>query len=110
MEKTKTLDTWVEKYILEILPKIKEVLNPQSVIIFGSRVKGKGSEESDIDVLIVSDYFSDKSFLGRMPMMLRTFRFPRSVDYLCYSPDEFEIIKSNSIVVKEALNEGMRVV
>jgi len=110
MEQTKPTDIWVKHYISETLPKIKEALNPKSVIIFGSRVRGEGFEESDIDVLIVSDYFSDKSFLGRMPMMLRTFRFPRSVDYLCYSPDEFEIIKTSSIIVKEALNEGMRVI
>ena len=71
MEHTNQLDKFVEKYISDILPKIKEKLNPKSVIIFGSRARNEGSEESDLDVLIVSDFFAGKRFLGRIPMMLR---------------------------------------
>ena len=40
MGQTKPTDTWVEQYISETLPKIREALNPQSVIIFGSRIRG----------------------------------------------------------------------
>jgi uncharacterized protein len=110
MGRISQLDIFVERYINDILPKIKEKLNPKSVIIFGSRSRNEGSDESDLDVLIVSDFFAGKRFLGRIPMMLRMFRFQCPTDYLCYSPEEFEIIKSTSIVVEEALNKGIRVI
>jgi len=110
MKQSDQLDRFVEQYINDILPEIREKLNPKSVIIFGSRAINEGSEESDLDVLIVSDFFVGKRFLGRIPMMLRMFRFQCPIDYLCYSSEEFEIIKSTSIIVEEALNKGMRVI
>jgi predicted nucleotidyltransferase len=103
-------DMWIERFVKESMPIIRKVLNPNLVIIFGSRVKGKSSEESDIDVIIVSDFFRGKPFLGRMPIMLRLLRFPWPIDFLCYSPDEFEIIKNNSIIIQEALKEGLKLV
>lgn len=105
----KTYDELIERFIKEALPKIKEVLKPRLVLIFGSRVKGESSEESDLDVLIVSDFFIGKPFLGRMPFMLRMIRFPWHIDFLCYTPDEFEKIRRNSIIVQEALKEGVEI-
>jgi len=101
-------DAWVDRFIDEALPIIQKALDPEQVIIFGSRVVGTSAEESDIDVLIVSDAFRDEPFLGRMPKLLRLLRFPWPIDFLCYSPDEFEEIKTQSIIVKQAVKEGLR--
>jgi len=109
MKRYESADPWVEQFMREALPKIKEFLNPQLVVIFGSRLKGEGTEESDIDVIVVSDFFREKPFLGRMPMMLRMLHFPLSVDFLCYTPEEFKKIKTDSIIVQEALREGLEV-
>jgi predicted nucleotidyltransferase len=110
MEQNKSYDEWVERFIKEAIPKIKEIVKPHIVLLFGSRIKGGGSKESDIDVLIVSDFFDGKPFLGRMPIMLRMVRFPWPIDFLCYTPKEFANIRQNSIIVKEAINEGVEVV
>jgi predicted nucleotidyltransferase len=107
MGPSKSTDRIVKQFTDEILPKIRDTLKPNLVIIFGSRARGEASEESDIDVIIVSDHFRGKPFLGRMPMMIRTFRFPWSVDYLCYSPEEFSEIKSTSVIIQEALQHGI---
>jgi predicted nucleotidyltransferase len=109
MEPAKGADRIVKQFTDEVLPKIRDTLKPNLVIVFGSRARGEASEESDIDVIIVSDYFRGKPFLGRMPMMIRIFRFPWPVDYLCYSPEEFSEIKSSSIIVQEALQHGIEV-
>lgn len=107
MKPAKSNDRILKQFADEILPKIRDASKPSLVIIFGSRSRGEGSEESDIDVILVSDYFKGKPFLGRMPMMIRTFRFPWSVDYLCYTPEEFSEIKSSSIIIQEALQHGI---
>jgi predicted nucleotidyltransferase len=39
---------WVDRFEREILPEM--------VIILGSRIKGPANDESDIDVVIISDY------------------------------------------------------
>ena len=49
-------DKWIDLFIMEVLPKIKEKINPSRVIIFGSRVCGFATEDSDIDVIVVSDF------------------------------------------------------
>lgn len=107
MEPAKGPDRIVKQFTEQILPKIRDTLKPSLVVVFGSRVRGDASEESDIDVIIVSDHFRGKPFLGRMPMMIRAFRFPWPVDYLCYSPEEFSVIRSSSIIVQEALRHGI---
>ncbi len=110
MKETSSSDSILKQFNSEILPRIKKELNPRLVVIFGSRARGDSSEESDIDILIVSDFFTGKPFLGRMPMMLRTFRFRWPIDYLCYTSKEFEKIRSSSIIIQEALNQGIEVV
>lgn len=40
-----------------------------------------------------------------MENMLKLVRFPKHVDYLCYTPEEFERIKDSSSIVEDALEE-----
>ncbi len=102
-------DFWLEKFKREAIPKIKEAYSPEKVLIFGSRIKGNADEDSDIDVIIVSDLFRDIPFIDRMPLLLKLVRFPIHIDFICYTPDEFERIKDKSSVVMDALETGAMV-
>ncbi len=102
-------DRWVERFIKEALPKILSEVSPLLVIIFGSRVKGGAREDSDIDVIVVSDYFKDIPFIKRMPMLLRLVYFEKHIDFLCYTEEEFNRIKDESVIVRTALREGINV-
>ncbi len=44
-----------EEQIKEIAKKIIEAYDPQKIILFGSYVSGKPTEDSDIDLLIIKD-------------------------------------------------------
>ena len=72
-------------------------------MLFGSRAQGKAREESDLDVIIISDEFRNIPFIKRMTTIRRAVRFPKHVDYLCYTPEEFENIKTTSSIVMDAL-------
>jgi predicted nucleotidyltransferase len=74
-------------------------LTAEMVIIFGSRVLGTPVAESDIDVVVISRYFAKISFLKRMPLLLKEIPFPKHVDYLCYTPEEFEKLKASSTII-----------
>jgi predicted nucleotidyltransferase len=101
------MDKWIENF-KEVIPVLQKI-NPSRIIIFGSRARGDGKEDSDIDVIVVSDYFKGIPFLKRMPMLLRMIDFEKHIDFLCYTKDEFERIKDNSVIVSSALQEGIEI-
>jgi predicted nucleotidyltransferase len=98
-------DTWVERYRKEVLPKLADALTPSSILLFGSRVSGNARPESDLDVIIVAEAFAGIPFVRRMAYVLGLARFPKHVDYLCYTREEFARIKESSSVVQSALQE-----
>ncbi len=100
-------DELVQQFVEQALPRIRTQLKPELVLLFGSRARHTAREESDIDIIIVSQAFEGMHFLKRMPFMLRLVRFPRHIDFLCYTPDEFKQIRHTSAIVQEALQEGI---
>jgi len=103
-------DRWIERFREEALPKLVEEFSPENVLIFGSRASGSAEENSDIDVIVVSSYFADMPFLRRMPCVLKKVPFVKHVDYLCYTPDEYERIKDESVIIMDALENSMELV
>jgi predicted nucleotidyltransferase len=102
-------DFWLQGFERNVLPILVSEYKPETVIIFGSRVTGTAHEGSDIDVLIISNFFKDIPFIKRMPMVLKRARFEKHVDYICYTPTEFENIKDKSSVIMDALENGRKV-
>jgi len=96
-------DKWIEKFKQEILPQIIKEYNPEKILLFGSRVKGESDEDSDLDIIVISDSFNKIPFINRMSHLLKKFRFQKHVDYLCYTPEEFERLKNQSSILIDAL-------
>ena len=59
-------DKLVKKFLTEKIDVIVSKFNPEKLILFGSRAWGKPTDDSDIDLIIVSDYFKGQKFTGRM--------------------------------------------
>jgi uncharacterized protein len=102
-------DIWIERFQQEALPDIIKNINPLRVLFFGSRITGKATDESDIDIIIISNEFIGTPFIKRMEKILRIAKFPKHVDYLCYTPEEFENIKTSSSIIENALEECMEI-
>ena len=103
-------DPWIEKFLEKVLPVLKREVDPEAVLIFGSRMEGRAREHSDIDVVVLSEKFRGVPFLKRMPMLLGLARFEKHVDYLCYTVEEFANLKDKSVILREAAERGVRVV
>ncbi len=99
-------DFWLEKFEKEAYPLIIKQYNPQHVIMFGSRVVGKASDDSDIDLIIISEKFETVHKLRRMSQVLKLINFEKHLDILCYTPDEFERAKKTSAIVQNALENS----
>jgi predicted nucleotidyltransferase len=103
-------DRLIERFRREALPKLMEEFKPERVIMFGSRAKGTGKRDSDIDLIVISPYFKRIPFLKRMPLVLKKVPFSRHVDYLCYTREEYEKIKNESSVVMDALKNSLEII
>ena len=102
-------DIWIERFKKEALPRILERIQPARVLLFGSRATGDAREESDLDVIVISEHFRDVRFLKRMEMLLKIARFPKHVDYLCYTSEEFERIKGTSSLIQSAMKQWIEI-
>lgn len=103
-------DLWVRRFKRKALPVLISVFKPKEIIIFGSRISGKAHENSDIDVVMISDSFKNIPFIKRMPLVLKKAPFEKHVDYICYTPGEFNHLRYKSSVLMDALESGERVV
>jgi predicted nucleotidyltransferase len=102
-------DTWLQRFKKEVVPLLVREFQPEDVIVFGSQVTGNAHKDSDIDVVIIAESFKDIPFIRRMPAVLRKARFPKHVDYICYTPKEFDNIKDKSSIIMDALETGLKV-
>jgi predicted nucleotidyltransferase len=96
-------DQVIEVFRSDILPKLIEYFRPEGIILFGSRVQGTAHDESDLDVIVVSPFFRDIPQHERFPLIRKKIRTSYSIDYLCYTPEEFEQMKTRSSVLESAL-------
>jgi len=103
------VDYWIKRYRKEALPKLVDEFNPEKVILFGSRVLGTARKDSDIDIIVISSAFARIPFLRRMPLVLKKVPFPKHVDYICYTPEEYEKMKNESSLIMDALENSMEV-
>lgn len=99
----------VINYLKEFKKKINRHYPVKHFIIFGSMVTDSYKIDSDIDLIIVSERFSDYNFIDRAGLMYDYWNYDCPVDFLCFTPKEFEEKKKGISIVKEALKEGLNI-
>ena len=102
-------------YINDIINKLKKI-NSEKVILFGSHAYGTASDESDIDLIVVtSDEFYPKNYRERIDVQLKvsnalseiTKKIP--IDLIVYTKPMYnKFLEMNSLFCKE-INEKGRV-
>ncbi|MFH1608190.1 MAG: nucleotidyltransferase domain-containing protein [archaeon] len=99
--------------ILKLLRNFKKRINklyvPEKIIFFGSSATGKSRKDSDIDLIIVSKKFDGVSMLKRSPELYMKWDMDYPVDFLCYTPEEFEKKKKQVSIVRQAVKEGVEI-
>jgi len=88
--------------------KLSGFIPVTEMILFGSRATGKAGKESDVDLLVVSPAFKNmKSARGKGLYDFWDLDYP--VDFICYTPEEFEEQKKQVSLVRMALKEGIEI-
>lgn len=97
-------------YLLEkFKKKISSKINLDRFILFGSRATGDGNENSDVDLLLVSNDFKKKKYFERAPEIYLMWDYDYDVDILCLTPDELDKKSKEIGVISQAIKEGVEV-
>lgn len=87
---------------------VKEIsaYQPEKIILYGSAVRGKITEESDIDLLIIKK--TDKDMFERIGEVLPLLRgIPLPIEPIVLTPEEFDrMIKEGRLYAEMILKEG----
>lgn len=96
----------VKSYIKEYVKRLKKDIQPDKVILYGSYLKGKYKEGSDIDLIVISNYFSKMDEDERLNILYRkTVRIPLDFHLYGLTPQEVkEVHPITSLAL--ALKEG----
>ena len=86
--------------------KIKDKYSIKELILFGSRANGRWKKESDVDLLVIGN-FKEKTNLRRSPPLYLEWNIDLPVDFICYTPGEFNSLIKKASIAKEAKESGI---
>lgn len=89
--------------------RVAQTIPIERMVLFGSRARGDARAESDVDLLLVSPVFEGLSAGKRAAPLYRAWDAELPVDFLCYSPAEFERLRLRTSLVRIALEEGIEI-
>jgi uncharacterized protein len=81
----------------------------QKMLLFGSQANGKAGKDSDVDLIIVSRTFEGERFRFRPLGFRKYWASNLPVDFLCYTPKEFNRLKKQITLVREAVENGIEI-
>ena len=95
--------------IREFRKNLNKKIPVKKMILFGSYAHGKPNKDSDIDLLIVSSKFKRKRSFRRSLGFYEYWKLNYPVDFLCYTPNEFNRLKNKVTIVREAIRNGIEI-
>lgn len=93
--------------VTAFVKKVRAELDPEKIILFGSRAKGDYWKRSDYDFIIVSSAFEGMHWLHRISKVVGLWDSLSDIDALPYTPREFKEKSKTSSVVKNAVKHGV---
>jgi DNA polymerase sigma len=105
------MDRKPDKQTLTLLKKhlkyLRKRFKPQKILLFGSRARGDHFEESDIDLLIISEQFKELDWRERIIEAFGPWQDKVMLSPICITPEEFEHKKQELGIVAQAVEEGI---
>jgi len=94
------------KELHQVVEKLKTSYKPEKIILFGSLANGRIKKWSDIDLAIIKK--TKKRFLDRLEEVALLCDYSVGIDFLVYTPEEFEQMKSEKryFITDEIIKKG----
>ncbi|MFH0800232.1 MAG: nucleotidyltransferase domain-containing protein [Pseudomonadota bacterium] len=100
----------LEENLKKIIGILKKSYPPEKVILFGSLARGRVSPDSDIDILIVKRGVAPRYWDRVRELAPLLSGCSVGVDYLIWTPEEFELGRQENRFLKEEVLDCGRVV
>jgi predicted nucleotidyltransferase len=97
----------VTEILKEFKRKIEMKIKLQNLILFGSRARGNEKEDSDIDIIIVSEDFDGQKSFKRPIQFYRDWNYDYDTDIICLTPKELELKKKQVGIIQNAIKDGV---
>ncbi len=91
----------------EFKKQVGAALGVSKILLFGSQATGTAAKDSDVDLVVVSDKFKQMNFFRRAALMYDYWDLRVPVDFLCYTPKEFESLSKRITIVSHAVKHGI---
>lgn len=99
----------IKNKLMEFKKNLSKRLDIKEMILFGSYARGDYNRHSDIDLIIVSPNFENVKSFKRSIGLYKYMSLDLPVDYICYTPKEFQNQKKRVSLVRSALKEGVMI-
>lgn len=97
----------LEQDIKKFIGELKNTIDVEKAILYGSYARGNPHKDSDIDLAVVSPDFAKMDLFERAELLGRTVReCDHLLEPLAYSPEEFFEADTPSPLIKMIRNTG----
>jgi predicted nucleotidyltransferase len=94
-----------EKELARIVERLVQQYKPEKIVLFGSLAKGRGSGESDVDLLVIKR--TGERRVNRRVEALKGVSRRVPLDVIVLTPEEVEFLrKKGSSFIQEILSTG----
>lgn len=98
--------TDTERILQEIVQRIETVVQPERVILFGSRARGDARSDSDFDLLVIAES-EEPRYRRAAPLYAALADIPVETEVMVYTPaevDEWRMVPQSFVTT--AIREG----
>ena len=102
--------TVIEPRLKNFAARLRDEAGANRVLLFGSRARGDARQDSDYDVVVISEGFRGVAEVTRPVRLYRLFYdsgIHAPVDLFCLTPDEFDYASTHITLINAVLPEAI---
>ncbi|MEM4706237.1 MAG: nucleotidyltransferase domain-containing protein [Candidatus Methanomethylicaceae archaeon] len=97
------------KELIIFMRRLRKELGVGEVYLFGSRVYGIPLKDSDLDMIVVSEKFKEKSFIENMELLSKLWNGSFTIEMFPYTPEQIKKYNGKKVIITEALEKGIKI-
>ncbi|MEM2385229.1 MAG: nucleotidyltransferase domain-containing protein [Candidatus Bathyarchaeia archaeon] len=98
-----------KRELLAFIKRLREELEASEVYLFGSRVYGVPLKDSDLDMIVVSEKFKERSFIENMELLSRLWDGSFTIEMFPYTLEQIKKYNGRKVIITEALEKGIKI-
>jgi len=100
-------ETDIQRITKRYIQKLARSMTINKAILTGSWATGKYLEDSDVDLIIVSDDFSKMTLSERLSYLQKNWKNRVPLEAFGYTVEEFQKLRRRSTYVRDAIRNGI---